>query len=234
MRRGLVVGILVVAALTAGCTSGGSPGAGVSQPSPSAQPLVEGSELDPGTYSLVVQPGLSVTFEVGDDWTAWAFGALPTEEGAEPPSGKAFGFWIIDTVYDDVCQWQSAPPKAPGQSAAAIARALAQQSGREAVTEPVALEVDGYPAVQIDLALSQQMDVAACHQGQARSWTQDPVGVRYHQWAGQNDRVTLVDVGPPEDPTVVAIDALWYAETSPAARVELDAVMDSVQIVDDR
>jgi hypothetical protein len=41
-------------------------------------------------------------------------------------------------------------------------------------------------------------------------------------------------VGPPEDPTVVAIDALWYAETSPAARVELDAVMDSVQIVDDR
>jgi hypothetical protein len=230
----MFAGLLVVAALAAGCDSGNANNSATSQPLPSVRPLVDGASLEPGTYILTLQPGLSVTFDVGADWTAWAFGAQPTEGGAEPPYGKAFGFWIIDEVYGDVCRWQSAPPKPPGQNAAAVARALTAQGGRESVTEPTSLEVAGYTALQIDLALAQELDMSDCDAGEARSWTGDPRGVRYHQWAGQINRVILVDVGPPEDPTVVVINTLWYPETSSIARAELEAVAASVQIVDNR
>ena len=195
-------------------------------------PLVDGSLLEAGTFALGLPP-LTITFTVPDGWEAGPFYVVPTEGGAQPPTGTAVGFWIVDNIFADPCRWDRGlldPP--PGPSAADLATALKDQRGRYA-TNPTPGELNGRPTIEMELTVPPDLDFSECSNDKGPrsyyiSWPQrdPPGGGRYHQGPGQRDRLWILEV----DGVRLVVDASYFPETSAADRAELWRIVRSVHV----
>jgi hypothetical protein len=205
---------------TSDTTSSATPTTASSQ-TPSA--WTEVTTLSSGRYALMLD-GLEITFEA-EGWEAWENGVNRGEGG--PPAGSAIGFWVVDDVYADPCDWDRGfvePPIGPGVDD--LAAALVQRPHIEA-SEPKAVELKGFEGKQMRLQVSRSIDFIDCAGTQFRSWAAVPDGSRYHQGPGQIDLLWILDV----DGTRLVIDMAYFPATSRKDRAELMEILESVQIV---
>jgi hypothetical protein len=228
-RFGLAAAVLVAAAVLAATIlyrgeNVGGQGADDGTSSPTASPasvLPESGALEPGRYFFTTE-GPRVTITVPEGWEG---GGRLAVRGDDPTRDAVISTWVVENVYSDPCL-QTRPSPAIGPSAEDLAQGLASRStGVE--SEPVDVDIDGYPAKLVVLSVPDDIDLANCASGQFRSWM-EPGGssVRYHQGPGQVDEILAVDV----DGARAVIDVSYFAPISAEERAELDAIIDSIEI----
>ena len=159
-------------------------------PTPAATPapLTDG-ELEPGTY--VLGHGLNATVTVPAGWENLDNRGV-TREAADG-SATTVVFWPfpadLQMVYRDPCAWSTTLIEPPvGPTVDDLANALASQSMRGDPV-PTDVTVDGYQGKLLEMTVPSDIDIAACDDGEFRSW----LG-RFHQGPGQTDRVYILDV----------------------------------------
>ena len=169
----------------------------------------EDVELSRGTYAIDLTklagggPAYpTVELTVPDGWQSfggWAVGRV----GEDVPP-VAIQFWDVAEVYGDPCAWRGTETD-PGLGVKGLVAALVAQPMREP-SEPEPVTVDGAPGLYLEWSVPSDIAVddsgfAECDDdGQGhldfRSWTGSGWStVRYHQGAGQIDRVWVLDVG---------------------------------------
>jgi hypothetical protein len=201
--------------------------------------------LSPGmyTYTNVDAQGFNVRFTVPAGWT-W-YGRYLAKDGVGLPAGAAIYFFGGPVqVYGDPCHWagsQSNPPTGP--SVNDLMAALAAQPLRAATTPiernasvpifstPAPSSIpDRWPGMALELSVPTDLNLAACDQGQFRSWGPDDV-VRAHQGPGQRDLVWAVDLtgnGVVSVHGYVIVDAASFPGTPANVSSEIDAILGSI------
>jgi hypothetical protein len=193
-------------------------------PPPSVPALIEGATLSDGRYVLVEEGGMRITFEA-EGWEAWRYGVIGPET-ADPPAGRAVGFWLVDEVFMDPCHWNRGffdPPVGP--TVDHLTAALTQQLGAGAST-PEPVELAGYTGKQMRLQVPGSIDLDRCWDTEFVLWSARPTGGRYVQGPGQIDMLWILDV----DGTRLVIDAGYFPATSSEEREELMGIVESVRI----
>jgi hypothetical protein len=242
--------VLVLAVLAIGIYVGQSGGPGVPGPTPSSTPSsapvasqgpsptaqLTPEGLAPGTYPmrpepfLATSPSAQVTVPAGYDGQgnseyAWAI----TKAGAEPTAFSGLAVWQVDAVYEDPCRWSATDVdgQSLGPTVDDFVAALVTQPDRNA-TPPLAVAVDGYSGLQLQLSVPS--DIAFdevtqtfpdCDEGQYWSWPG-----RWHQAPSQIDDIRVVDV----DGTRLIIATTYFTTTSSQDRAELEAMFQSLDI----
>ncbi len=215
---------------------------------PSSVPaLPTNGPVPPGTYSVAKQRGatsdyrrLIVTLPNG-----WAISDGLVHKRLDQLDEMAFSVWTgVSSVYDDPCNWQESSVSEldlgddqvhenfhEATSGSTIAKplhgGLANQVGRNA-SELTQVELGGESALQVELSVPVELDLATCDQGQFRSWmglsaTGD---ANAHHSPGQIDVVYMVDV----DRSALVIDASHMPATSASDLAELEAILASMII----
>jgi hypothetical protein len=178
------------------------------------------------------QPGCSeseddsirATLTVPDGWAGFGYGVWLADERNDAPAGAALGFGRGGWLQSEPCltpELRAANKKADvavGPTVDDFANAVADHPLLDA-TDPVPVTLGGYSGKYLDLQLP--TDLTGCEQSfypvQPGIYSQGP-GHRWHFW--------ILDV---EDIRVVVV-AMDYAGTSVEHRVELDAIVQSIQI----
>ena len=222
LRSGLVFLLLTLS----GCSGpdGGSDATTTPATSPTVVPtLTEGDTLSAGRYALEHE-GMRITFEA-EGWEAWAYGVV-APEGAGPPGGRGLGFWVVDEVFMDPCQWNRGffDPLV-GPTVDDLTAAFKEQVGAGA-SSPEPVELAGYTGKEMRLQVPESIDLDRCWNTEFHLWTARPTGGRYVQGPGQIDMLWILDV----DGTRLVIDAGYFPATSSEDREELMDVVQSVRI----
>ncbi len=206
-----------------------------------ARPLPAIGPLDAGRYAIVKPPGIGsdyrrFTFTLPAGWDT-RNGFISKHRGK--PGEIALSAWAVDEVYDDPCHWQASTRSpldlvghthdANGVIVTTGGGGLANQAPRGTRPRPLAhVTLGGQAALRVELSVPPTIDVAACDQGEWRSWTdQGPQGANVHHASGQVDVVYMIDV----DRSPLVIDASHGPATTAADLAELDGVLRSL-IVD--
>jgi WD40 repeat protein len=204
-------------------------------------------DLGPGTYTYtdVDAQRFNVRFTVPAGWT-W-YGRYLGKGGIGLPGGAAIYFFGGPVqVYGDPCHWAGSPSNPPpAESVADLMAALAAQPLRGATT-PIERNArgrtdlntavpssipDGWPGMAVELSVPGDLNLAACDQGQFRSWGPDDV-LRAHQGLGQRDLVWAIDLignGVALDHSYVIIDAASFSGTPAGVMSEVEAILASVR-----
>ena len=155
----------------------------------------------------------------------------------------AFSVWNVNDVYDDPCNWRESSLSeldlgddqvhedfhevATGSSVPKpLNGGLANQLLRNA-SQMTSVELGGVSALRIELSVPGWLDLAACDQGQFRSWKgwgTPGADANAHHTPGQIDVVYMVDV----DRRALVIDASYKPATSPSDLAELEAILASM------
>jgi len=194
--------------------------------------------LEAGTYrmDLSARGGADIfpTFliTVPEGWTSSGGWALSRTTGGD---AVAVTFWDVSEVYGHPCQW-SGTQLQPGEGVDDLVAALLEVPMRNP-TVPVEVEVGGHSGMYLewsvpsDLAFDEQENFPDCDGDGAghydfRSWTgKGWASTRYHQAAGQVDRLWILDVGGAR----LVIDAYSMPEATDAEIVELTDVVNSIR-----
>jgi hypothetical protein len=253
-RRGSTLAVAIAVAALAGACSAGATTPGPTQtsaPIPTAAPTAastaasssltamplpttDGVSLSAGTY-YVVDPGntgytnaarLSFTVPVG--WTSADFAA----KNRGKPGEVFFAVWVVSHVFADACHWGTLVNA--GTTADDLIKVLAAQAGRTA-SAPSDATIGGYPARQIELTVSPDLDTSTCTDGNLRYWPgagADGAGPDMSSGlccnpAGNIDDVYAVDIAGRR----TAVVARFYPGSSATDKAELQSVVDSIQIV---
>lgn len=212
-------------------------------------PLPASGTLDSGTYALLNPaslPGGSciggcagykqiiVTLPPG-----WATNDGLVSKHLNEPGEVAFSAWTVDQVYANPCQWQGSalsPLDLTNHSHGPTGIILAPEKGglaNQALRGPLPraltqVTLGGVLAVRINLSVPAGLDIAACDEGQFRSWTEWHVvgGANSHNAPGQLDAVYMVDV----DRRTIVIDADHMPGASKQDLAELQAILKSMII----
>ena len=222
----VTVACLVAGIIIGGCGSAAGPSASArpasaSPPlaSPSVRPLPAGG-LDAGTYAIVeLDEPVDIEVTVPDGWEGLG-GVVVLKNNV------GLSFWLVDNIYVDPCHERIGlldPP--PGPSVHDLAAALAAQPKRNG-TDPVAVEVDGYPGEMVTITVPVDADLALCDGREFGSWSSDEHGARGHTTPGERDEIMIVDV----DGVRLVIDAFTYPDSSAEDVAELRAVIDSIRL----
>ncbi len=205
----------------------GNPGLGDPSPSPTPEPTptpqpIPAGALEPGTYLLA--HGLNATITVPAGW-----GNLDDRGVFKDTAGGSVTtvvFWPFPTdfneVYTDPCEWSTNVVDPPvGPTVDDLANALAAQSMRG---DPVPRDVtiDGYEGKVLQMTVPSDIDIAACDDGEFRSWSG-----RFHQGPGQIDFVYILDVDGERQVLIVH----YLLPVTPAELAELDAVFESINFL---
>ena len=232
MNRIVTLGLgaaAVVAVLLVGAQLLRSPEGGLGSaptPSPTLEPTPEPT---PETHALSL-PGDPIAVRVTAPAAGWSGdpggGVLVSELDADPPDGAGIITFVEDDgyrVYGDPCQWSTTRPDTPATTVDELVDALSAQASRDA-SAPVDITLDGYAGTSITLHVPDDADFAQCDEGLFGSWgTRNEDPSRYHQGAGQTDKLWIVDV----DGHLVVIDAGFYAGTPQEVVDELDAIVET-------
>lgn len=199
-------------------------------PSPTASPVSltysqTVQNLAPGAYRIPAgsQTPADLTFTVPAGWQAQYLGftkhmAQPGEVGLVP--------FIVTHVYTDTCAPEGEFELAPiGPTVDDLASALEALGGAE-VSPAEDITVDGYPAKRVDLAFSEDIDLADCRVPTLQVWANASETDFFAQHPGSAASVYIVDV---RGQTVV-ITASRRNAASESDVAEMEAVVDSVQI----
>jgi len=116
--------------------------------------------------------------------------------------------WDVNSVFTHPCDASAEPV---GPSVADLANALAAQALR-AGTDPVPVTVGGYDGLYVELSVPDDVDVAACPDGQFRMWPG-----RWQSAPGQVDMVWIVDV----EGQRIVLDTSHFPGASPEHVAEL-------------
>ena len=220
---GLVVGAGVLSACSGArdTTTAADPG---ETPLASASPQVPPADMvmpqEAGRYAFTTDSDLDhsylITMDVPRGWDGSGGNGHVIGKG----SGQGISAWGGRNVYADPCAWQGTLADPSVDSAVNdLVAALADQKGRHA-TAPTNVTLDGYNGKYIELTTPAGIDLAACDEGQFRSW----VG-RFTE-PGQRDMLWIVDV----DGEPLVIDAALGKGTTRQDRVERTQIAQSTQI----
>ena len=191
--------------------------------------------LAAGTYRLSQQVvGYSyppIVFTVPDGWLFG--GAFLIREGDDNAT-LAVGFWVIDQVYGHPCQWKGTL-FTPGPTVDDLSNALVDIPLRSA-TQPVDVSLGGATgkvlewSVPAEMVVNERGDFVDCDSDTDgrhyfESWTgAGSASDRYHQGAGQVDRVWILDVG-----SRIVINAAWMPSSTTEERQELIDIVESIR-----
>jgi hypothetical protein len=210
------------ASANAGATDSSAP---ISDVATGPVALPQGGGLAGGAYVIDLdRPGYdaypSVQITVPNDgWESFGFGVGHDNVG--------IGLWDVDSVFSSQCTDKTKVH--PGASIDALVNALEDQQ-RRVVTKPVDIVHDGAHGVQLELRVSNNIDISACDGGYFDSWTgaKDSTNAgccRWQQGAGQVDRLWILDV----DGTRLVVDANYMPTADAADRRQLFDVVDSIR-----
>lgn len=210
-----------------------------------ATPLPEAGDLPPGTYDWPLSSGVPRGMVFRDERllvtvpSGWAASEGMIHKNINQPGEVALGVWGIDEIYDDPCSWQSSSRStrdlrqlvfgfdeiAIGSTVVEpVEGGLSNQVGRDA-SELTKVELGGVPALRVELTTPAEFDLAACDQGEFRSWTATGGGdAPDRQAPGQIDVVYLSWL----EPIRLAIVASHLPAASAADQAELDAIVASM------
>jgi hypothetical protein len=240
----VVVALVVGTRLLGPPASGGVGGAPSAEPSATALPSVAAPTSTPegllpeGPFVFTSTGGevpVSVTIPAPGWSSQEAFGVIVKNENGDPPDGAAIiGPFVGELyVYGDPCQWSTTTPDTPATTVDEVVAALTAQASRDA-SAPVDITVDGHAGKSITLhvpddAATREEAFAECDQDTFASWAGggDPPSAgpsRYHQGPGQIDEVWILDV----DGELIAMDAMYGAETPAEHLAELRAILESI------
>jgi hypothetical protein len=237
---GLVVGILVVVLVAAAvlvgrngrtepATNSPSPSSTV-LPGPLANELVKGVDqrLDAGRYWLS-RGDLFVAFDVPAGWSN--LGDL----AVLGPDRTFVSFWSVDQVAVDPCNWSGAT-RPPGTSVGSLVRVLSDQPG---ASPAVDVTLAGFPGRMMELDVPSDVSIDAdtfrkyCDVVTSRGgdiehvyirWWMDDTGFRH--WPHQIDRVWVLDVHG--ETLVVAAGS--FPSTSERTKQQIQGVLESISI----
>lgn len=168
---------------------------------------------------------MTFTFEIPDGWVGFApWAALPAS-GNEGPTGMAFVFGIVERLYSNPCKAEdSSGSPVPGDvvlgpSVDDLAAAFQDQTAYEA-TAPVDAVLGGYSGKEMTLQLPSAFE---CPSDSFFPWE----GSTYAQGPSDRWHIWILDV---EGVRVVVL-ARDFAATPAEDRAELQAIMDSLQIM---
>ncbi|HEX6139490.1 MAG TPA: hypothetical protein VF013_03390 [Candidatus Limnocylindria bacterium] len=160
---------------------------------------------------------LTVTLPPG--WESDATSVSRTGEDAQP---MGLSVWLIHEIYADPCHWRGTATVV-GTTAAEVAAALEAQPMRHARHSRV--DLAGRTAEFVTLTVP-DTDLAACDDGEFRSWTDANGPPRTQSAEGQVDEVYVVDV----DGTALVIDAAYSRDASTEERATIHRLVQSLQI----
>jgi hypothetical protein len=223
-------------------------------PSPSASPRSAGSDVTAASCPLGVQGeagryrfsatdafvGLEMTFPEGWSGCSLFFKSMPDERVGTRVA--MVGFWLVDNVYTDPCQWNGAlldPPVGP--SVEDLAAALERQQLTSAETSPIT--VDGRPGLRVTFAVQDGIDVSGCdrtNMAEFRYWDGarlDDQGRVFNDgsvfWLpaidapGRINEAVIVDV----DGVRYVLQTAWTAGMDRIIRQELRTIVESVHFL---
>jgi hypothetical protein len=238
------IGWLVLPALLLATACSGPPAEPSSTPSaasspgaestPSPVPLtgpevntIAGHVLGGGDY-----PGYTVEAPAG--WFSISDGHFLVGQG----SIVGVSVWDVGEVPRDPCHWQDSL-RDPGPSVDDLVGALTTQRLRRA-TEPTRVTLDGYEgfflewSVPADAVVTGDAEFQGCDFEPPNglrdfvSWFGNGFGERYHQVAGQVDKLWVLDV----EGQRLVVDATYSPDTPEAHRSELAAIVESLRFTD--
>jgi hypothetical protein len=237
--------IMVAAFVAVGCSRvADERSTGPTQSSAVATPSAPSSTAAPSLPSgfksvvgLVLGTGSYPIYEVvvPDTWAS-AGGHAVVKYRSEHPPVLGLSVWDVGQVFRDPCHWVGQEYD-PGPTVENLVTALVAQPMRNA-SQPTAVTVAGYSgqylewSVPADLKSSTWTDFDACdidptdvvHRN-FNSWLGNGMGNRYQQVPGQVDRLWVIDV----DGQRLVIDATYSADTTQAARDELESAVASLR-----
>jgi uncharacterized protein YceK len=212
----------------------------VATPDPAIPTLTDEEALDAGTYRIDLDQVAdtaslypSVLITLPDGWNHGGWLVNKPRAGHDTPP-IAVMFWDVDSVYGHACQWEGTLFR-PGRSVNELANALADVPMRNA-TDPVDVTIGGYSgkylewSVPDDIEFDDDGNAVECDSfagpPEFVSWT--GIGLassRYHQGAGQVDRVWILDV----EGSRIVIDAFEMPYATAEEREELTKVVESIR-----
>ena len=199
-------------------------------PSPTASPVSLTysqtiQNLEPGTYRIPAgsYTPADLTFTVPAGWQARYLGF---SKHMEQPGEVALAPFIVTHVYTDTCAQEGEFELAPiGPSVNDLANALEALGGAE-VSPAEDITVDGYPAKRVDLAFSEDIDLADCRVPALQVWADASETDFFAFLPGSAGSVYIVDV----QGQTLAITSIWRNASSASDVAELEAMVDSIQI----
>ena len=230
VRFGIAAAAVIVLALVGlRFLPGGGMGADPS-PTPTASPVIltysqTVQNLGPGRYRIPAGAWTpaDLTFTVPAGWQARYLGF---SKHLDQPDEIDVVPFIVTHVYTDTCAPEGEFELAPiGPTVDDLASALEALGGAE-VSPAEDITVDGYPAKRVDLAFSEDIDLADCRVPALQVWANASETDFFAQLPGSAASVYIVDV---QGQTVV-ITASWRNASSQSDVAELEAVVDSMQI----
>ena len=150
------------------------------------------------------------------------------------PVVAGMSLWIVGEVPTDPCHWKK-DLVTPGPTVDDHVAVLVAQRRRDAST-PVDITLAGYSgkylewSVPGDLVVTGDADFQGCDatdEGHTdfKSWFGRGGGDRYHQVAGQVDRLWILDV----DGQTMVVDAAYGPDTPQTVRDELSALVETLE-----
>jgi hypothetical protein len=226
--------LMIAAGVLAACSSSGDDTqAGASGPSPTSVPA---SSLTAGPSADAAAPGTHVLRTLDSDFDATyritmdLLDGYAEDEGDHvvfgTDGGQGISAWTVANVYAEPCRWVGTlldPPIDP--SVDSLVAALASQKSRHSSAATV-VNLDGFTGKYMELTVPARIDLAACHDGEFRTWV-DPTmeGARYLE-PGQRDLLWIVDV----DGSRLVIDAALGPETTRQDRADRIQMVESIRI----
>jgi hypothetical protein len=152
------------------------------------------------------------------------------------PLVAGLGVWVVGKVPTDPCHWKDTFVS-PGPTVDDLVQTLLAQRLRDAST-PVDVTLAGHSGLSLqwsvpaDMVVTGDADFEGCDatpEGHTDflSWEGKHSGSRYHQVAGQVDRLWILDV----DGQTLVVDAAYGPETPTTVRNELMAVVETLEFV---
>jgi hypothetical protein len=211
------------------------PSAAALEPTPTPElPIIGAADpLTAGRYLTATALPARISLAVPDGWAAFE-GDGVRKADALPPAGMGVRVLFVDNVYADPCHWKNALADPPiGTSVEELVDAVGDQRERAPQVREETT-IDGRPASVIEWTVPKDVDLAACDDGQYRTftttdWYRTAYGVAEQHAASEIDRLFVVDLAGRR----TVIDASFYPATDVADRAELDAIVASVRMSTD-
>ena len=195
-------------------------------PEPTAQELPDDVPIEAGEYVYSAIPGLRISFDVAaEGWLSWGPGV--SKDGPTPPLLVGFGFAEVSGVYADPCRWRSGRIRDLGPSVEDLATALAGLPGLEVVTPPTAITAYGLAGTYLEMSVANDIVIGDCDGGEFNSYIWTDGWPRYHQGPGQIEQFWIFDVSG----TRLVVNATHFPDSSATDLAELDAILDSIEVV---
>jgi hypothetical protein len=228
MRRNITylagAAALMVVAIAA-CSPTTTPSSTIAPPetvTPSAATAPSDGPLDPGTYRVGDEAGITFTLPAG--WDAAAGGTDLRKHRDQP--GELI-LWVDTSddigVYTAACANEDPPPLA-GATVDDLLTALQRQL-ETVVSEPVAVPIGGQDVMQVDIATPAGLDLTTCTEGIYRIWLSDSTG---YLATSEPGTTTVYLVQTPAGRIVFSYRGAPDASAEDIA--ELDAIVDSMII----